>query len=686
MRWIIFLSVALASACALGANTNLPITHVTVFAGKAEITRSGPVRLEPGATAIELTGLPWDLDPASLVAGTPTPGIRVRRVEIEPVYDRLVRDEQTTELREQVDQLNARLDEFSAQAERLRHHMELARGFSIQSPPVAADAARPVPPLAPREWMQVLDFAGEAVENAASDRMEVQRQIADETLKLEVLATRLERLASKDSRRYRNVTIVLEAPEATNTLVAVSYLVSGPEWFPRYEARADVPTGLVRIRAYGLVRQQTGEDWVGALVTLATVDLEQSATPPQLATVRYMPDGMLVALPDRIVQRKSDERRAELDHLRHELERNALLVSAAELADQRGQVAGMQTSLGLARGKLNRADLVQAGLRSSAPKSTAPNGDAEQAPALQTPDESALAPQQARFGQLRSLYRQQNEALKTGDYDKFALYNRDIDGLFRTLPDKQQSGLLAIRDEADANVAKAQRLIKSRTVAKTLTPPTSAAGGVDYRFDCQGAVTVHSEWVLTKVPYLDTTVAVDLVHETAPSEREAFYLIAEGRNTVGQPLLPGPMAIFIGPDFVGESTLGFRAGGAPLRFELGIDRDVTVTRRFERLRETTGLILANHEYSYEVSTQAVNRKDRPVRVRVFDRYPFAPQDADVDVIGFSATPAPNSTTRHHLLRWDANIPPGGTYPITFKYLLKHRRNTVLAASEGSPSW
>ncbi len=689
IRALALLTATAALAHAAETNT-LPITHVTVFAGQAEVTRGGPVYLAAGATAIVLTGLPWDLDENSLLAGASVPNVRVRRMEIEPVYDRLIRDEQAATLRQQVDELTARIDDLTAQAERLRRQVELAGAFSIQAPAGAPNAAPPVPPLAPRDWMQVLDFAGEAVGNAAADRLAIQGRIAEETLKLEVLSTQLERLASKDSRRYRNVTLVVESPEAVDATLAVSYLVAGPEWFPRYEVRAAVDDGRVRIRAYGLVRQQTGEDWLGARLTLATVDLAQSATPPRLTTVRYMPGGMLASAPDKIVHlgRDADDScqltvagSIAAEAATPAPARDALSISGPALTDQRQQVATMQSSLLSARSKL-RGALDRESVAAGKPARETAETDRE----IQDGDGDALNPQQARFGQLRKLYRMQRDALQTGDFGNFAMYNGDINALFDTLPGEQQKALVSLRQETGGNVEKAQRLIQSRATAKSLTAPAAAANGVDYRFDCLGAVSVHSEGVLTKVPYLDTEVAVETIHEAAPGEREDFYLVAEGRNPLGQPLLPGPMAVFIGPDFVGESRLDFRAGGASLRFELGIDRDVTITRRFERLRETTGMILAVHDYRYNVTIHAVNRKDRPIRVRVFDRYPHAPKHADVDVEGFVATPPPNSTTTQHLLRWDANLPPGAAMPIAFEYHLKHRRNTTLVTSEGGRSW
>ena len=151
-------------------------------------------------------------------------------------------------------------------------------------------------------------------------------------------------------------------------------------------------------------------------------------------------------------------------------------------------------------------------------------------------------------------------------------------------------------------------------------------------------------------------------------------------------LKPGPSAIFMGPDFVGESTLRKTSSGSGLRFELGVDRDVQIARRVERVRDTRGFLLRKYHYSYNVTISAVNHKATPVKALIFDRLAYADKKSNVTVSGFDADPSPNRQDRHHLMRWDLELKPGEKQDVTFAYELSYRNSLAITGSEGGQLW
>jgi len=235
-------------------------------------------------------------------------------------------------------------------------------------------------------------------------------------------------------------------------------------------------------------------------------------------------------------------------------------------------------------------------------------------------------------------------------------------------------------------VAKAQRLMKSEKLEKDLVSPQASAAGVDYRFQSIGPANVYSEWVLTKVPYLEVEVPVNFVYESAPVLSQLFHLIATGNNPLDRPLLAGPMAVFVGPDFVGESVLEKRPSGSQMRFELGIDREVEIRRQIERRRDTSGFLRRRYHHTYDVTIYAVNRKPLPVEAIVMDRMPYRPAgETAVDVKELSVEPAPAGRS-DGVYRWKMKLAPGEKREIKFSYELSHRSSLALVASDGGATW
>lgn len=65
--------------------------------------------------------------------------------------------------------------------------------------------------------------------------------------------------------------------------MGLSYLVGGVSWTPSYEARLSEAGDRIDLATFATVSQHSGEDWLGARLTLSTAMPRQDATPPELA-------------------------------------------------------------------------------------------------------------------------------------------------------------------------------------------------------------------------------------------------------------------------------------------------------------------------------------------------------------------------------------------------------------------
>lgn len=80
----------------------------------------------------------------------------------------------------------------------------------------------------------------------------------------------------------REVSVVLESQEATQLELYFSYVVSRAKWSPKYDIRVFSNESAMKIIYYGLVQQNTGEDWENAQISLSTSQPGIGGTVPPL--------------------------------------------------------------------------------------------------------------------------------------------------------------------------------------------------------------------------------------------------------------------------------------------------------------------------------------------------------------------------------------------------------------------
>ena len=286
---------ATAIACALAgpawsAEIEAPskVDTVTVYPDGASVTRVAIVELPTGASTIVLKGLPATIDPASLrVAGKATAALSIGAVETRaapgnprPVIDAAL-EEKIKALREKRDIAAARLEASERTRAMIRRYSE-ASPEKLSPDGKAMDAAN-----WPAAWTAIneqLTKLNEDIRVLAAQLREIDGEVAA-----------LERARPQPPRPGApviDVTIALEAGQASKAELAVTYRVAGASWRPLYDARLDTG-GKGKKASLELVRraaitQRTGEPWTDVTLFVSTVRVAQGAAAPDLVTARVM--------------------------------------------------------------------------------------------------------------------------------------------------------------------------------------------------------------------------------------------------------------------------------------------------------------------------------------------------------------------------------------------------------------
>jgi uncharacterized protein (TIGR02231 family) len=259
----------LAFALGLGAApVNSAISAVTVYTDRAVVTRTATVELPGGTTELVFANLPQSLNERSLqVSGRGTAQALILDVSARQTFVDFTP--------------NARVKEFEDQMKALGKQMRGLddRGGLLQTQQTMLDrmeAALFAPPTkdVPRpdlnQFTSSLNYLTEQKAKLVTERATLDEQREELQNKINTVQNQLNELRGHGGRAFKTVTVRVSAPQPGNLDVSLSYTVPGASWAPSYDARVLSSERAVALGYFGVVRQNTGEDWKDVALTLST--------------------------------------------------------------------------------------------------------------------------------------------------------------------------------------------------------------------------------------------------------------------------------------------------------------------------------------------------------------------------------------------------------------------------------
>ena len=274
------LAAAPAFAAPLAADSR--ITAVTVYADRAVVTRHATLDVAAGPVELSLAQLPAALLDASLqVSGQGTARTTLLDVTARSTYVDVTPNERVKALEDQLRALAQKDRTLADRTTVLGQQRDYVLKIQIASTTPAADASGPI--SSPEVWTKLLAFSDEQLGKIATELQSLDAQRADLQAQRDALEKQLNELRGAGGRNYKTVTIRLDAATAGKLDLTLRYAVPGARWSPAYDVRvlSDEPT--VQLGYFGLVRQNTGEDWSNVDLTLSTARPALGGSPPPLA-------------------------------------------------------------------------------------------------------------------------------------------------------------------------------------------------------------------------------------------------------------------------------------------------------------------------------------------------------------------------------------------------------------------
>jgi uncharacterized protein (TIGR02231 family) len=126
----------------------------------------------------------------------------------------------------------------------------------------------PRPDLA--QFTNSLNYLTEQKGKLATERASLDESKEELQNKINTVQQQLNELRGSGGKAFKTVTVRVSAPAAGSLDVALAYTVPGASWAPSYDARVLSTERAVALGYFGIVRQNTGEDWKNVMLTLST--------------------------------------------------------------------------------------------------------------------------------------------------------------------------------------------------------------------------------------------------------------------------------------------------------------------------------------------------------------------------------------------------------------------------------
>ena len=270
------ISVAQVSLNMEAMEADAEITSVTLYRGRASVTRTSTLELEPGAYSVFFKNLPISTQLNSVQAhvndAVALLGVDVIEIPVARSNIAILK-----ELNEAIGALEITQKTLEANKQTFDLQQELLHTLILQNGNIEGTS----PLLAPNlESMDLqLEYIEKVMNSLASKRIANDKGLHEIHNELQALNKKRANIAS-DNSIERNAIVDIAVSSKQNVSIELTYLVQNTTWSPAYSIRAQKNNQKIVIDYDAEISQRTGEDWNNVAVILSTAQPQQSATPP----------------------------------------------------------------------------------------------------------------------------------------------------------------------------------------------------------------------------------------------------------------------------------------------------------------------------------------------------------------------------------------------------------------------
>ncbi|MDD4295038.1 MAG: mucoidy inhibitor MuiA family protein [Candidatus Omnitrophica bacterium] len=251
-------------------NVESKITDVIVYPGSAVISRTVDVHLSKGNNQIILSDIVQTFSEHTLrVSVLSNNKAKVLGAKVITRYLKEVPVERVEKLEAEIYLLNSDIKALNDEKMVCNKKIQFLDAFqNITENKISEKISVEFVDVA--KIQDTFSFLGTNYEDVYGRLRDIDVILLDKNKELDMLKRQLKQFSGISDKSVCDILIDLAAGIESDAVLKVSYLVGGVSWSPEYDLRADIANAKVGLTAYGVITQNTGEDWDDVNVTLST--------------------------------------------------------------------------------------------------------------------------------------------------------------------------------------------------------------------------------------------------------------------------------------------------------------------------------------------------------------------------------------------------------------------------------
>jgi len=253
-------------------NLDSRVTSATVFTSRAMVQREAQINLPAGRSQLCFSNLTPDfLDESVRISGQGTVEVKILDVKVETEYTAEIQQQETRRLQQKLDSLQWTSQAHNDQLAVLNTKKEFLESLKAEAPK-ENNRAILTGKLSIQEWQTMLTF----LENNLGDLYKDQRIIGKKQALLQneikALQKKIDESRNSGQRRYKKILVTVETEKTGRLTLNATYITQNVGWYPLYDARVSSEDKAMQLFYYGMIRQNTGEDWKNINLVLSTAN------------------------------------------------------------------------------------------------------------------------------------------------------------------------------------------------------------------------------------------------------------------------------------------------------------------------------------------------------------------------------------------------------------------------------
>lgn len=213
-----------------------------------------------------------------------------------------------------------------------------------------------------------------------------------------------------------------------------------------------------------------------------------------------------------------------------------------------------------------------------------------------------------------------------------------------------------------------------RAALETATAAVSSEeGGAIVTFDVSGRGNIPSDGSPHKTTLFQVRLPARVDYITIPRHTDAVFRRIRGVNSGPSPLLAGPMHLFVGQRFIGESHLEYVPTGDELELLAGVEERLAVERKLVRRDVDKRRLRDKRQIQYGYEIEIKNLLPGAAHVEVHDQVPVSRHE-EITVKLIESAPEPTERSELNLMEWHFDLAAGMTQKLTYAYQVEHSRS------------